>query len=148
MPLIYSVYSADKVINMFFKSQTTVSRQECDELALSLVGGPVNPVPIQGAFSYTVIAGSNQSKIVQFRAQSSVLDMEVLNLARAIHGQFVATCTYHGVIGCQPSPVSVYVMERLPGTTYIHARCIHGLSAAPSSEVVSRQSNTVVDFAR
>jgi hypothetical protein len=73
--------------------------------------------------------------------------METLTLARAIHGQFVAGCTYHGNIG-QSSPLSVYVIENLPGTTYIQARCINGVSAEPSLEAVLRQSNTVVDFAR
>jgi len=73
--------------------------------------------------------------------------METLNLARAIHGQFVAAYTYQGNIG-QLSPLSLYVIERLPGTTYIQARCINGLSVEPSLEVVSRQSNTVVGFAR
>ena len=70
--------------------------------------------------------------------------METLNLARAIHGQFIATCTYHGNIG-QSSPLSVYVIEKLPGITYIQARCINdGLSAEMSLEVASRQSNTVI----
>ena len=73
--------------------------------------------------------------------------METLKLARAIHGQFVAACTYQGNIG-QSSRLSVYVIERLPGTTYIQARCINDLSAEPSLEVVSPQSNTVIGFAR
>ena len=102
-------------------------------------GRPVRaPCPMRGSrfphAGYTVIAGAKQSKIVQFRAQSSILDMETLNLARAIHGQFVATRTYHGNIG-QSSPLSVYVIEKLPGTTYIQARCINdGLSAEMSLE--------------
>lgn len=145
---MHPIYSLDNTINSFFESQSTVTRRQCDELAVSLIGEPVNPAPIQGAFSYTVIAGAKQSKIVQFRAQSSILDMETLNLARAIHGQFVATCTYHGNLG-QSSPLSVYVIEKLPGTTYIQARCINdSLSAELSLEAVSRQSNTVVGFAR
>jgi hypothetical protein len=59
----------------------------------------------------------------------------------------VAICTYHGNIG-QSSPLSIYVIEKLPGTAYIQARCINGLSAEPSLEAASRQSNTVVGFAR
>ena len=144
---MHPIYSLDHTINSFFKSQSNVTQRQCDELAVSLVGAPVNPAPIQGAFSYTVIAGVKQSKIVQFRAQNSVLDMETLNLARAIHGQLVAACTYHGNIG-QSSPLSVYVIEKLPGITYIQARCISGLSAEPSLEAASQQSNTVVGFAR
>jgi hypothetical protein len=144
---MYPVYSLENTINSFFESQPTVTRRQCDELAVSLVGEPIHPAPIQGAFSYTVIAGARQSKIVQFRVQSSVLDMETLSLAQAVHGQFVAGCTYHGNIG-QSSPLSVYEMEKLPGTTYIEARCMNGLSAEPSSHEASRQSNTVVSFAR
>ena len=145
---MYPVYSLDNAINSFFKSQPSVTRRQCDELAVSLVGEPVNPTAIQGAFSYTVIAGVEQSKIVQFRSQDSVLDMETLKLARAIHGQVVAACTYHGNIGQSSSPLSVYVIEKLPGTTYIQARCINGLSAEPSLETASRQPNTVIGFAR
>lgn len=144
---MYSIYSLDNTINSFFGSQSTVTRRQCVELAVSLVGEPANPAPIQGAFSYTVLAGVKQSKIVQFRAQSPALDMETLILARAILGLFVAACTYHGSIG-QSSPLSVYVIEKLPGTTYIQARCINGLSVEPPVEAALRQSNTVEGFAR
>lgn len=144
---MYPTYNLDNTINSFFESQSNATRRQCDELAVSLVGEPVNPTPIQGAFSYTVMAGAKQSEIVQFRAQSSVLDMESLNLARAIYGQLVAACTYHGSIG-QTLPLSVYVIERLPGITYIEARLIYGLSTEPSSEAASRQSNTVMSLAR
>jgi hypothetical protein len=50
------VYSLDNAINRFFESETTVIRQECDQFAVSPVGEPIIPVPIQGAFSYTVTA--------------------------------------------------------------------------------------------
>ncbi|KAH8725952.1 hypothetical protein GQ44DRAFT_795184 [Phaeosphaeriaceae sp. PMI808] len=118
---MYPIYSLDNTINSFFESQSTVTRRQCDELAVSLVSEPANPAPIQGAFNYTLIAGTKQSRIVQFRAQSSVLDMETLNLARAIHGRSVAACTYRGNVG-QSSPLSVYMIEKLSGTTYIQAR--------------------------
>lgn len=135
--MVLSVYSLDDTINSFFESELTVTRQQCDELAVSLVGEPVNPAPIQGAFSYTVIAGTHQSKVVQFRAQTPILDMETVNLARAIYGQFVPACTYQGTIG-QSSPLSVYVIEKCPGSAYIQARCIDGLSLEPSLEEASR----------
>jgi hypothetical protein len=144
---MHTIYSLDDTIKSFFETQPAVTRQQCDDLAVSLVGGPVNPTPIQGAFSYTVIAGVQQTKIVQFRAQSSVLDMKSLSLARAIHGEIVATCVYHGEVG-QPSPLSVYEMDRLPGITYIEARCRNGHSIEPSPETAFQHSSTVVDFAR
>ena len=59
----------------------------------------------------------------------------------------MAPCTYHGTIG-QSSPLSVYVIDKLPGTTYIQARCMNGLSINLLSETASRHSNTVIDFAR
>ena len=65
---MHPIYSLDNTINSFFESQSIVTRRQCDELAVSLVGEPVSPAPIQGAFSYTVIAGAKQSRIVQFRA--------------------------------------------------------------------------------
>lgn len=50
-------YSVDEEIDTFFR-QTTASRAECDESALSLVGGAaVVPVTIQGVCSYTVPYG-------------------------------------------------------------------------------------------
>jgi hypothetical protein len=142
-----SFYSLESAIDKFFNSQTTVTRQECNNLAVSLAGELVNLVPIQGAFSYTLIVGAEQSKIVQFRAQKSLLDIEALKFARAIYGDFVAACTYEGLIG-QLSPLAVYLIERFPGTTYIEARCRHGLSVEASPEATLRQSNTVIDFAR
>lgn len=141
---MHPVYSLDNTINSFFESQSSVNRQQCDELAVSLVGEPISPAPIQGAFSYTVIAGANESKIVQFRTQSSVLDMETLNLARAIHGNVVTACTFQGNVG-HPSPLSVYVMDKCPGATYVQVRCI---CAEPSFDMALRQSNTVVGLAR
>jgi hypothetical protein len=83
---MHPIYSLDNTVNSFFETQPTVTRRHCDELAVALVGEPISPTPIQGAFSYTVIAGVKQSKIVQFRAQISLLDIATLSLARAIHG--------------------------------------------------------------
>lgn len=70
-----------------------------------------------------------------------------MKLAQAIYGQFVPDCTYHGQIGPY-SPLSVYVIERLPGATYIEAPCKNSISIELSSEERSRQLNSVADFAR
>ncbi|KND87491.1 hypothetical protein TOPH_07899 [Tolypocladium ophioglossoides CBS 100239] len=115
------IYSLDDTINDFFASHAPVTRQECDEIAASLVGRPVNPVLIQGSFSYTVIAGAQQSKIVQFRDANSDLDTQILDLAQRIHGQLVAAYTFHGRVG-QSSPLTIYSMEKLPGTPYVSAQ--------------------------
>jgi hypothetical protein len=73
----------------------SVTRAECDQLAISLVGDPICAVPIQGCFSCPVAAGPEQYSTVQFLAQVSPLSVDTLQLARKIHGQLVAVCTYH-----------------------------------------------------
>jgi len=44
---------------------------------------------MQGSNSYTVIAGPNDNKIIQFREQTALLDMKILALAKDIHGDLV-----------------------------------------------------------
>ena len=128
-----AIYSLGGTINDFFTSHPTVTRQQCDQLALSLASGPVTPVPIQGSFSYTVMAGTDQSKIIQFRDGESDLDTRILDVARQIHRQIIANYTFHGKIG---ESLSVYLMENLPGTPYISAT-LDG----------PQHSNTVTDYA-
>ncbi|KAI9764296.1 MAG: hypothetical protein M1840_008587 [Geoglossum simile] len=129
---MYRLYSEDNAIRTFFDSLPTVTQQQCNDFAASLAGNPTIPVPIQGAFSYTVQAGAEQAYIVQFRTQNSALDLKTLARAREIHGQIVAAFTYHGNVG----PLSVYKFEKLPGITYIQAR------------YTADRFNTVEDFAR
>ncbi|KAI3317800.1 hypothetical protein HD806DRAFT_356990 [Xylariaceae sp. AK1471] len=136
-------YSLDNTINSFFTSDTTVTREQCDDFTLSLTGGRVSPVQIQGSFSYTLVAGTDKSKLFQFRFQDSSLDTDIMSLAKAVHPQFVAKCQYHGTIG-QSRPLHIYEMDNLPGTTYIMAR---DTSAVQPSDAVSRQRSTVNDLA-
>ena len=42
------VYSIESYIEKFFNTLTTATKAECDTKAASLVGGPVQPLPIQG----------------------------------------------------------------------------------------------------
>lgn len=138
------VYSLEDTINDFFASHPKVTQLQCDQLAISLVGGPVSPVPIQGSFSYTVVAGSQQPKIVQFRDANPDLDTEILNRARQVYGKFVADYSFHGKIG---ESLSVYVMEKLPGVPYVSVRfqytSFDGMSSAKGPE----HSNIVTDYA-
>lgn len=78
-------------------------------------------------------AGTDQSKITQFRDEQSDLDTRTLDVARQIHGQIIANCTFHGKIG---ESLSVYSMEKLPGIPYISAT-LDGV----------QRSNTVTDYA-
>lgn len=45
------LYSLGDTISGFFASHAPVTQQQCDDLAVSLVGGPVNLVLIQGSFT-------------------------------------------------------------------------------------------------
>lgn len=144
MPQIYSLESA---ITQFFTSNTSTTQQQCDERATSLIGSAIRPVNIQGAFSYTV-AGVFSAKIVQFRVPNSQLNTSLLSLAKSIHGNTVADCSYHGDIG-HPKPLMIYVMEKLPGVTYMEARLNWGqLSKTLSAEQFFKQKSTIGDIAQ
>lgn len=118
----YVVYSLEDSIESFFRNYTQATRQECDSFARCLVGPPIEPVPIQGQFSYTVTAGDSENrKIVQFRAGISKLDMDTIRLAKEVHPRIAPTCTEHGTIGTSLS-LSVYKMEVMGGITFIEAQ--------------------------
>lgn len=85
-------YSLDGAIASFFESNATATRQQCDDCTLSHMSGPINPVQIQGTFSYTLTVGSNASKLFQFRMQNLNLDIGMMNLAKAVHPQLMASC--------------------------------------------------------
>lgn len=138
-------YTLDNAITKFFAQFQGIDRQQCDELALSLVGPPLHPCQIQGAFSYTLYGGRGQAQVVQFRSEH--LDMEVVDLARSIFGGLVATCVHHGHVG-SPSRLGVYVMENLPGVTYIEARMAFRSLTELSEEMRLWQRNVVADLAR
>ncbi len=112
------IYSLDSAIVEFFLPLQGVTRRQCDDLAPSLVGPPASPCQIQGAFSYTVCAGPEQTKIVQFR--SEYLDMETLEFAHSIFGRLVAKYVQHGYVG-NLSRLGVYVMDKIQSVTYIEA---------------------------
>ncbi|GJC90278.1 hypothetical protein ColLi_13116 [Colletotrichum liriopes] len=136
-------YSLDNAISAFFETNTSATREQCDEFTLSRAGGQVDPVQIQGTFSYTVTAGTNKSKIFQFRIQDFSIDMEIMKLAKTVHPQLVAGCKYHGTIGGS-RPIHIYEMDNLPGTAYIMAR---NISVPQPADAVSRHRSTVKDLA-
>lgn len=115
-----SYYFLDDTITHFFSGRT-VTREECDQIAAEITGEAVQPVRLQGAFSYTVAAGKF---VVQFRDPESLLDTKTLDLAREIYGDVVPACVDRGVIGPH-SPLTVYVMNKIPGITYIEVSIKH-----------------------
>ncbi|KAJ5611818.1 hypothetical protein N7528_008923 [Penicillium herquei] len=135
----YVVYSLDGTIDEFFHATTTATRKQCDDFVISRVGGVPTPVEMQGVCSYTVTAGPDQSKIVQFRDENSAIDTDNLILVKTVHPEFVAGCQYLGIIG-DVRPVHIYVMDKLPGIAHVMARI-------PSGDM-SRQQRIIKDLAR
>ncbi|KAF2122371.1 hypothetical protein BDV96DRAFT_594257 [Lophiotrema nucula] len=118
------IYTLDNAINRFFsEGGASSSKIQCDEFAYRMYGGQVRPVDIQGSSSYTVIAGPSGNKIVQFREPAAMLDMDMLALAKDIHGDVVPSCSELGHIGDpNGSQLAIYEMDRLPGANYITVR--------------------------
>ncbi|KAM5474553.1 hypothetical protein MauCBS54593_002129 [Microsporum audouinii] len=126
-------YDLDAEIVLFFKEHAPTTRQQCDSLAISLLGEPIECVPIQGQFSYTLLAGPEPT-IIQFRSIKSQLDLNITSLAKSIHGTLAAKTKASGVIG---DNIFVYIIERLPGVAYATLRFD-----------IEKQVNTVVGLAR
>ena len=157
------VYSVENATRSFFDSDVSPSRKECDDLARSLLGGgPVVPSNIQGQFSYTVFSpqavtevrtrgdGSSHparnANIVQFRLNNSKIDIYVAQLAKVIHGDIAATTDYYGEIGENPgASLGVYVIQKLPGVTYIE---LGNYSRKMTPEEATKQLRLVEDLAR
>ncbi|KAI9725748.1 MAG: hypothetical protein M1828_002631 [Chrysothrix sp. TS-e1954] len=140
------VYSIDATISDFFTSHTTATQADCDERATLLLSASTKPIPIQGSFSYTVVGGC-PARLVQFRTPESDIDMSLIRAARSIHGDLVANTVHHGLIG-HSQPLSVYVIEKLPGITYMESCFRDSISTALSPERFQRQRNTIMGFAR
>ena len=156
------VYSLENAIQAFFHNFVSPTRKECDDLACSLLGGPVVPFAIQGQFSYTVFSphavpevqpagdGSRQPildvKIAQFRSNKSKIDIYVAQLAKAIHGDVAAETEYHGEMGQEAeSHLHVYTIQKLPGLTYIE---MGNFSVKMNLEQASKQLRMIEDLAR
>lgn len=118
------IYTLDSTIDSFFSEVgSSTSKIECDEIARQKCGGDIRPVDIQGANSYTVIAGPSGNKIIQFREQAALLDMQMLALAKEAHKDVVPSCSELGwVDNASSSQLAIYEMDRLPGENYITAR--------------------------
>ncbi|KAK7913909.1 hypothetical protein PG985_011612 [Apiospora marii] len=141
------IYTLDGAIQDFFNAYggSSVTQSDCDTKAVVLVGTPLTPVLIQGQFSYTVVAGQARAHIVQFRAAQSKLDMDIMDLAVAIHPDFAPRCSYHGRIGDDASPLHIYVMDKREGMCSFKSR---DSSVEGASAFAARQFQTVRDLAR
>ncbi|ETR96667.1 hypothetical protein M419DRAFT_51959, partial [Trichoderma reesei RUT C-30] len=126
-------YTLDSAIESFFSEEgTSASRAECDAFARRRYGAAALLVAVQGSSSYTVIAGSESDKIIQFRKSGSPLTESMLKLAKAVHGDLVPSCLHLGWIGDpNGSRLYIYEMNRLPRGNYITARSRLSLFAEP-----------------
>ncbi|KAI9708821.1 MAG: hypothetical protein M1820_003776 [Bogoriella megaspora] len=139
------VYTLENAINSFFSDNGDLSLKiQCDQFAYERHGGHVQPVHIQGSTSYTVIAGPSANKIVQFREQSALLDINMLALVKNIHGDIVPSCSELGTIGDpKRAQLVIYDMDRLSGENFIIAR-----SSFTSSQLLSTVNSLAKIFAQ
>lgn len=104
-------------ISSFFYRHTSVTRDDCNGAAASIVGSPVSPTLVQGEASYTVTAGTKQgTKVIQFR--HSALNLELMKQARKTYGDFVPNCKSRGML----ADVYVYEMDLIAGVAFSRAR--------------------------
>ncbi|KAF5027338.1 hypothetical protein F66182_539 [Fusarium sp. NRRL 66182] len=115
---------------------------ECDRLAVSILGCPVKPTPVQGASSYTVSAiDTDQApKVVQFRSKK--LDVDLIELARQSYGDFVPKSKFYTTMS---GDVYVYVWDLVPGTAFCRVR---RQLFAPDIAMEQHLYQIVCDFAR
>jgi hypothetical protein len=66
---------------------------------ISLGGGEVVPVTVQGNCSYSVYAGPESEFVIQFRLKSLIIRSDIVTLAREIYGSLVPNASFHGQLG-------------------------------------------------
>ena len=146
-------YEVGQEIVAFFE-KTSTTRSACDNYASQHLGGNVTPVDIQGVCSYTVYAGPNADCIVQFRLKSLALKMDIMNLTKAIYGSLVPQVSFRGQIGEDhpdkgKEPLYIYIMNRMPGISYLDFILSHNGHVPENSPEFSRwRQNLVADSAK
>lgn len=101
----------------FFKKSAPTTKQECDEMAEQLTGMSVYATPVQGGDSYTVVA-SDETYVVQFRANDSPLDMRFLECVEQAYDGFIPRHQFVGNVG----QLHVYTMGNVGGISMYLAR--------------------------
>lgn len=125
-------------IASFFQRHKSVTRDDCNGIATSIIGSPVSPTPVQGVASYTVAADKHQPpKAVQFR--DSALNLKLWNEARQTYGELVPNCELCDKL----ADVFVYQMDLVPGVAFSR---IQRQIFSPGME--NRLLRTVQDLAR
>ncbi|KAJ5438123.1 uncharacterized protein N7458_009121, partial [Penicillium daleae] len=78
----YILYSPNSAINEFFNSNTTITRKQYNEFAISRASSVSTTLQIQG-----------------FRDKNSVINIGNISLAKTVYPDFVASYKYLGTIG-------------------------------------------------
>ncbi|KAI1302017.1 hypothetical protein F5Y03DRAFT_215137 [Xylaria venustula] len=119
----------EQVIDEFFAARKSPTRNQCDQLALSISNASaIRQVDVPGSLSYTVIGPKTRSHgrqheeaiVVSFRSESG-LQGTIVELAKAIHGYLVPRPTYHGIVSGSEPPLGIYTMPLLPGIACLEA---------------------------
>lgn len=139
-----SVLSNFVKLNRLFEGRTITSRPSCRGHALFMYRATTTmEAEHQGDLSYTLTC--NPHSVIQYRHKSSWINLDIINLARLIHGDIVPHCLKLTTIGEGEDLLYVYLMKRMAGTPYCLARSI--FVTMPLDARV-RQHNTVIDLAR
>lgn len=95
-------------ISKFFSENGRPSQQQCNDEAERITGVSPKPTLVQGSRSYTVISGDYA---VQFRADNSPLDLELLSHVSKAYADFVPKTGHSGKLG----ELHIYKMEVVGG---------------------------------
>ena len=84
------IYALDNAVESFFSGAgASASRIQGDDAVRRRYEGQIQPLNIQGSTSYTMTTGLSGNKLIQFREQTDFLEINILALAKDIHGDFI-----------------------------------------------------------
>ncbi|KLO08911.1 hypothetical protein SCHPADRAFT_908233 [Schizopora paradoxa] len=128
---------AEYQISNFFKKNAPATQRECDLEAERIAGTSVHTTSLQGGQSYTVL-NSDETRVVQFRAGDSALNMEFLGHIEQAYAGFTPRHEFVGKLG----QLHVYTMPNVGGVSmYLAREVLNGNNC-------SLRRTTVQDFAR
>ncbi|KAF0635838.1 hypothetical protein FPSE5266_11223 [Fusarium pseudograminearum] len=141
---------AQRVTDRFFGDRKSPSQKQCDDVARSISSAStVSSVESPGSMSYTVICsgcpGPQQDLVLSFREQGAMLDVDIVKLAKEIHGNLVPESTFHGNMEGADPPLFIYSMPYLRGSSYTG---VQPFWVELDSNVESTQRAFVKDLAR
>ncbi|KAI1180364.1 hypothetical protein F4777DRAFT_529966 [Nemania sp. FL0916] len=102
-------------ISQFFTENAPVTQEQCNQEAERITGASASPSAVQGGTSYTVVAGES---VVQFRADRSALDLQLLGCVEQAYAGFVPHHLHSG----QEGNLHIYTMNNIGGISMYLAR--------------------------